>query len=111
MHRETMTSEVLTTSVSMLIRGRATAPTCLTFDGRQPTTKDMTTRDVSQRLQGGFIPFKLRTSDGCEFNVPHREFIFVTERRVVVATPDGYVNVLDPLHIVSIEEAKPLPVE
>jgi hypothetical protein len=71
--------------------------------------RGMTTWDVRQRLQGGFVPFKLRTSDGCEFNVPHREFIFVTERRVVVATPDGYVNVLDPLHIVSLEEAKPLP--
>jgi hypothetical protein len=38
-----------------------------------------------------------------------REFIFLTPKRVVVAPPDGCVNVLDPLRIVSIEEAKPLP--
>ena len=69
----------------------------------------MTTRDIQERLTGGFVPFKIRTSDGCEFLVPHREFIFVTSRRVVVATRDGYVNVLDPIHIVSVEEAKPLP--
>jgi hypothetical protein len=69
----------------------------------------MTMQDVRQRLQGGFIPFKIRTADGCELPVPHREFLFVTDRRVVVATAEGYVNVLDPLHIVSLEEAKPLP--
>jgi hypothetical protein len=60
-------------------------------------------------LKGGFVPFTLRTSDGERFGVPHREFIFVTDKRVVVATHQGYVNVLDPLHIVSIEEAKDLP--
>ncbi len=65
--------------------------------------------DINKRLQGGFVPFKIRTSDGCEFSVPHREFIFVTQRRVVIADNKGYVNVLDPLHIVSIEEAGALP--
>lgn len=69
----------------------------------------MTVRDIQERLAGVFVPFKLCTSDGCEFVVPHREFIYLTPKRVVVATPDGYVNVLDPLHIVSIEEAKSLP--
>ena len=65
--------------------------------------------DLRKRLQGGFVPFKIRTSDGCAFPVPHREFIFITERRVVVSDNKGYVNVFDPLHIVSIEEAKALP--
>jgi len=69
----------------------------------------MSIRDIQERLQGKFTPFTLRTSDGSRFNVPHREFIFITPRRVVVATRTGYVNVLDPLHIVSIEEAKSLP--
>lgn len=55
------------------------------------------------------MPFKIRTSDGAEFPVPHREFIYLTSKRVVVATSDGFVNVLDPLHIVSIEESKALP--
>jgi len=69
----------------------------------------MTIEDVRRRLSGGFIPFLIRTSDGERFRVPHREFIFVTPKRVVVGDRKGYVNVLDPLHIVSIEEARPLP--
>jgi len=69
----------------------------------------MTINDVQKRLEGGFVPFKLRTSDGLEFPVPHREFIYVTQRRVVVSDNNGYVNVIDPLHIVSIEEARKLP--
>lgn len=64
----------------------------------------MTPQDVKQRLEGSFTPFKLRTSDGHEFPVPHPEYVYVTSRRVVVSNDDGYVNVLDPLHIVSIEE-------
>ena len=69
----------------------------------------MTTADIQKRLTGGFVPFVIRTSDGEKFPVPHREFVFVTQRRVVVADQKGYVNVLDPLHIVSIEENRPLP--
>lgn len=69
----------------------------------------MTVQDIRERLQGGFVPFKIRTSDGAEFQVPHREFIFLTAKRVVIATAEGFVNVLDPLHIVSLEEARPLP--
>ena len=65
--------------------------------------------DVKKRLAGGFVPFTIRTSDGEKFPVPHREFIFLTARRVVVADKKGYVNVLDPLHIVSIEGAGALP--
>jgi len=71
----------------------------------------MTIEDIKKRLQGAFVPFTLRTSDGEKFPVPHREFIFVTERRVVVSDKKGYVNVLDPLHIVSIEEPKELPMK
>jgi hypothetical protein len=69
----------------------------------------MTIEDIRKRLTGGFTPFTVRTSDGEKFPVPHREFIFITQRRIVIADRKGYVNVLDPLHIVSIEEAKPLP--
>jgi hypothetical protein len=65
--------------------------------------------DIRKRLEGRFVPFKLRTSDGWEVRVPHPEFIFVTPKRVVVADRKGYVNVLDPLHIVSIEEGRQLP--
>jgi hypothetical protein len=69
----------------------------------------MSIEGIRRRLVGGFVPFTLRTSDGEKFAVPHREFIFITQRRVVVADRKGYVNVLDPLHIVSIEEGRALP--
>ena len=69
----------------------------------------MTVEDIRKRLSGGFIPFTIRTSDGERFRVPHKEFVFVTAKRVVIADKRGLVNVLDPLHIVSIEEEKTLP--
>jgi hypothetical protein len=69
----------------------------------------MTSDDIRQRLAGGFVPFTLHTSDGQKFPVPHREFIFVTARRVVVANRKGFVSVLDPLQVLSIEEPKALP--
>ena len=69
----------------------------------------MTIDDIQKRLAGGVVPFTLRTSDGEKFSVPHREFIFITQRRVVIADKKGYVNVLDPLHIVSIQKNRALP--
>jgi len=69
----------------------------------------MTVDVIRKRLIGGFIPFTIRTSDGEKFHVPHKEFVFVTAKRVVIADKRGLVNVLDPVHIVSLEEEKALP--
>jgi hypothetical protein len=44
----------------------------------------MTVQDIRERLQGGFVPFKIRTSDGAEFPVPHREFNFLTAEALTV---------------------------
>jgi hypothetical protein len=67
--------------------------------------------DIRQRLNGPFVPFKIRTSDGRTFPVPHREFAYVTPtgNKVVVATQKGTLNVLQAFHIVSVEEAGSLP--
>jgi hypothetical protein len=51
-----------------------------------------------------FRPFTLVTSSGNKYPVPHQDFIFFTIRTVVVATQRGDVVVLDPLHIVSLED-------
>jgi hypothetical protein len=56
-----------------------------------------------------FRPFVIRTSDGREFPVPLKEFIFVTRRSVIVADQEGFVDILDPLHIASIREETSLP--
>ena len=65
----------------------------------------MSIQDFRERLEGNFVPFTIRTSDGRTFNVPHRDFMMLTPKRVVVSNSEGYVSILDPLHIVSIEEA------
>jgi hypothetical protein len=69
----------------------------------------MSVDEIRRRLQNGFRPFVIRTSDGKEFPVPHKEFILVTRRSVVVADNDGFVDIIDPLHISSLQEAGTLP--
>ena len=60
---------------------------------------------IKERLQNGFRPFTLRLSDGRQFTVPHRDFIAVTPRVVVVIDEKEISHVINPLHIVSISEA------
>jgi len=62
---------------------------------------------IRNRLHSGFRPFTLYLSDGRKYDVPHPEFIMVTRRSVVVANERGLVDILDPLHIVSIKELEP----
>lgn len=59
---------------------------------------------IRNLLHGGFKPFTIYLSDGRKYDVPHPEFIMVTRRSVVVANERGLVDILDPLHIVSIKE-------
>jgi hypothetical protein len=59
---------------------------------------------IRNRLHGGVKPFTIYLSDGRKYDVPHPEFIMVTRRSVVVANERGLVDILDPLHIVSITE-------
>ena len=65
--------------------------------------------DIRKKITNGFRPFVIRTSDGREFSMPHREFIMVTRRSVVVADEKGFVDILDPLHIASVQEVGDLP--
>ena len=69
----------------------------------------MNLEDIRRRITDGFRPFVIRTSDGREFSVPHKEFIFLTNRSVVIADQEGYVDILDPLRIASVREAGTLP--
>ena len=87
----------------------AAFPNGLTKGGKPRYVTRMVIGDLCKRLNGGFNPFTLRTSDGERFRVPRNEFIFLTAGRVVIAERKGCVNVLDPLHIVSIEEQATLP--
>jgi hypothetical protein len=69
----------------------------------------MNLQEIRVKLDNGFRPFTIRTSDGREFPVPHKEFIMVTKRSVVIADQEGYTHILDPLHITSLRELGDLP--
>ena len=64
---------------------------------------------IRKRLRDGFRPFAVVTSSGNRYPVPHPEFIFLTQRAVIVADPDGYVVDIDPLHVVALEDLPPQP--
>jgi hypothetical protein len=51
-----------------------------------------------------FRPFRVVTSSGNRYEVPHLDFILLHERTVVVISERGYAVVLDPLHIVGLED-------
>ena len=63
----------------------------------------MNVEGIRKRLKGGFKPFTLHLSDGRTYDVPHPEFVLVTKRTVAVADKDGFIDMVDPLHIVSLK--------
>lgn len=46
--------------------------------------------------------FVIRTSDGKEFSIPHSEFVLVGRRNLVVEQQNGFLDIIDPMHVVSI---------
>jgi hypothetical protein len=56
---------------------------------------------IRQQLSGRG-PFLIRTSDGKQYSVPHSEFVMVGRRNVVVEQPNGLLDIIDPIHVVSI---------
>jgi hypothetical protein len=58
--------------------------------------------DARHRLEKvPFVPFVIRTSNGCGYSVPTVDHAFITPRgnRIAVVADDGATNVLGPLHI------------
>ena len=66
----------------------------------------MNVEKIRRRLSGGFRPLSLRTSDGREFDIPHPEFVAIGKNDVVVVNQEGDIDILDPLHIVSVKLMK-----
>jgi hypothetical protein len=60
---------------------------------------------IKSRLQNGFHPFTLQLSDGRGYLVPQRDFIAVHPKVVVVIDQEGISHTINPLHIVSVDEA------
>jgi hypothetical protein len=67
----------------------------------------MNVEKIRKHLSGGFRPFVLRTSDGREYQIPHPEFILLGKYYVAVVDSRGDMDILEPLHIVSIKLIKP----
>jgi len=65
----------------------------------------MIIEQIKQRLQNGFHPFTLQLSNGRELPVPQRDFIALHPKVVVVIDADGISHTMNPLHIVTIEDA------
>ncbi len=66
--------------------------------------QDMNVQELKKRLSGGFRPFAIRTTDGQEFVIPHPEFLLIGKYSIAVRDKEGFINTLDPLHIVSAKE-------
>jgi hypothetical protein len=47
----------------------------------------------------------IRTSDGKQYAVAHAEFVLIGRHNVVAEHPNGFLDIIDPLHIVSIRPA------
>lgn len=60
---------------------------------------------IRERIRNGFRPFVMHLSDGRQFAVPHPDFVAIGKNVVVVIGEDDVSRTIDPLHIVSIEEA------
>jgi hypothetical protein len=51
-----------------------------------------------------FRPFAVVTSSGHKYPVPHTDFIFLTQRVVIVADAGGSTTGVDPIHVVALED-------
>jgi hypothetical protein len=63
----------------------------------------MNIQHIRDRVTNGFKPFVIHLSDGRKFPVPHPEFVAVGKNVVVVIGKNDRVNMLDPIHITSVE--------
>jgi hypothetical protein len=60
---------------------------------------------IRKRLENGFAPFALGLSDGRRFVIPHRDFIAISSKTIVVIDRDELAVSINPLHVVSVEDA------
>jgi hypothetical protein len=61
---------------------------------------------IKKRLENGFSPFVLGLSDGRRFTIPHRDFIAISPKTIVVIDKDELAVSINPLHVVSVEDAR-----
>ena len=62
-------------------------------------------RELIRQQLGNRGPLIIRTSDGKQFPVPHPEFVLVGRHNIVVESEAGLLDIIDPLHVLSIRPA------
>ena len=62
---------------------------------------------IRKHLENGFTPFALRLSDGRRYVIPHRDFIAVSSKVVIVIDQDELGVSINPLHIASVDDVTP----
>jgi hypothetical protein len=72
--------------------------------GRLAQIENVNVQQLRKRLSGGFRPFAIRMTDGQEFVIPHPEFLLIGKYSIAVLDKEGFINNLDPLHIVSTKD-------
>ena len=65
----------------------------------------MIIEQIKDRLKNGFHPFTLQLSNGRQYPVPHRDFIAVHPKAIVVIDAEGISHTISPLRVVSIDES------
>jgi hypothetical protein len=53
---------------------------------------------------GGFRPFAILMTEGQEIEIPHPEFILIGKYSIAIRDKNGFINNIDPLHVVSARE-------
>ena len=66
----------------------------------------MIIEQIKSRLESGFHPFTLELSSGKKIRVPHRDYIAVHPKLIVVIDQKGISHTISPLRVVSIDEAE-----
>ena len=66
----------------------------------------MIIEQIKSRLENGFHPFTLELSSGKKIRVPHRDYIAIHPKLIVVIDQKGISHTISPLHVVSIDEAE-----
>ena len=66
----------------------------------------MNVEQLRKRVHEDPKPFVIRLSDGRRFAIPHQDFIAIGKHAVVVIDAGGYAVNIDPLHIVSLDDAR-----
>jgi len=59
-------------------------------------------RELIRQQLTGSDPFVIRASDGKQYIAPHSEFILIGRHNFVIEDARGLLDIIDPLHIVSI---------